>query len=267
VLAYTDTGAPPGSADAPAILFGHGLLFGGWMFQSQITALRERYRCVTVDWRGQGETRATGSGYDMDSLTADAVAVIEQLDLAPVHYAGLSMGGFIGLRLAARHGELLRSLTLLGTNADGQDPESARRFKQLAAVYRLLGLSPVRQQVLSIQFGSSFLASPGSAGVISEWERRLRQANRTGISRAVRGVAEHESVADELKNITVPTLVAVGTEDVATPPAQSERIAERIADARLELVTGAGHSSTLEEPDAISALLGDFLKSVDGDRP
>jgi 3-oxoadipate enol-lactonase len=179
----------------------------------------------------------------------------------------LSMGGFVGLRLAARHGGLLRSLTLLGTSADGQDPESARRFRQLATAYRLLGLSPIRRQVLPIEFGSSFLAAPDSAGVLSDWERRLRRTSRAGISRAVRGVADHESVAGELTSITVPTLVAVGAEDVATPPVQAERIAKRIENARLEVVAGADHSSTLEQPDAISQLLGDFLGSVDARRP
>jgi 3-oxoadipate enol-lactonase len=171
-----------------------------------------------------------------------SMAVINELDLAPAHFVGLSMGGFIGMRLAARYGDLLRWLTLPGTNADGQDPESAKRFKQLATAYRLLGLSPIRRQVLPIEFGSSFLASPDSTGVTSEWDRRLRRASRAGISRAVRGVADHKSVADELKNITVPALVAVGREDVATPPVQ----AEGIENAQLEMVAGAGHSSTLE---------------------
>jgi pimeloyl-ACP methyl ester carboxylesterase len=262
-LAYTDTGAPPGRPDAPTVVFGHGLLFGGWMFESQIASLRETYRCVAVDWRGQGNTPATASGYDMDSLTADVVAVIEDLGVAPAHFVGLSMGGFVGMRLAARHGQLLRSLTLLGTNADGQTADSSRRFKQLAAVYRLLGLAPVRKQVLSIQFGQSFLASPNNASVLADWERRLRRTGRAGISKAVRGVADHEAIADELKNVTVPTLVIVGTEDVATPLVQSERIVERIKHARLDVVTVAGHSSTLENPGAVTTLLTDFLASVE----
>ena len=51
-------------------MFGHGLLFSGWMFHAQVEALRARYRCVTVDWRGQGESPAARSGYDMDTLAA-----------------------------------------------------------------------------------------------------------------------------------------------------------------------------------------------------
>src|ERR1700759_3685724 len=98
-VAYDDTGAPPDHPDAPTIVFGHGLLFSGWMFDAQISALRDRFRCVTIDWRGQGKTPPTTSGgYDMDTLTADAVGLIGGLGLGRVHYVGLSMGGFVGQR-------------------------------------------------------------------------------------------------------------------------------------------------------------------------
>ena len=55
-ISYTDTGAPASRPDAPTVVFGHGLLFGGWMFGPQVACLREHYRCVTIDWRGQGDT-------------------------------------------------------------------------------------------------------------------------------------------------------------------------------------------------------------------
>src|SRR5258708_36637049 len=114
-ISYPDTGAPAERPDAPAIVFGHGLLFGGWMFGPQISALREDYRCVTIDWRGQGDTPPAAGGYDMETLTADAVALIRELGIAPGHWAGLSTGGFLGLRIAPPHRETRPSPALLGT--------------------------------------------------------------------------------------------------------------------------------------------------------
>src|ERR1700751_4244368 len=108
-ITYSDTGAPDARPDAPAIVFGHGLLFSGWMFAEQIAALRSSYRCVAIDWRGQGTTPPAAGGYDMDTLALDAAAVIDSLGCGAVHYVGLSMGGFVGLRLAARQGHLIRS--------------------------------------------------------------------------------------------------------------------------------------------------------------
>ena len=160
-IGYTDTGTPPGRPDAPAVVFGHGILFGGWMFRHQIAALRDRYRCVTIDWRGQGETPATRAGYDMDSLTADAVGLIDALGVGPAHWVGLSIGGFVGQRIAARHGDRLRSLTLLGTSADADPPATAREETMLAWFQVLSGIKPLLGKVKPLMFGPAFLADPG----------------------------------------------------------------------------------------------------------
>src|SRR5438874_10810114 len=91
IVAYSDTGAPNGKPDAPASVFGRGLLFSKWMFSAQIAALRSEYRCIALDWRGQGDSPPTESGYDMDTLTGDATELMKQLVGAPVHWIGLSM--------------------------------------------------------------------------------------------------------------------------------------------------------------------------------
>ncbi|MEU4150899.1 alpha/beta fold hydrolase [Streptomyces sp. NPDC026659] len=259
----TDTGAPPGKPDAPVVVFGHGLLFNGWMFHAQVEALRGDYRCVTVDWRGQGETPATPGGYDMDTLTGDAVALIGRLGLGAVHYVGLSMGGFVGQRIAARHGELLRSLTLLDTSARAEESARVGEYRLLANVYLLTGVRPVLGRVKAEMFGPEFLASPASAPVVDEWVRRLRRCRRSGIRKAVLGVVERPDVSEELGRIAVPTLVVVGADDVATPAVESERIAAAVQGARLEVVPGAGHSSTVEQPAVVSGLLREFLETVD----
>src|SRR5260370_22859450 len=108
-LHYQDTGR------GPALVFSHGLLWSSSMFRFQIAALRDRYRCVAFDFRGQGQSEVTRKGYDMDTLARDAAQLIEKLGAAPAHFVGLSMGGFIGMRLAARRGELLRSPGLFVT--------------------------------------------------------------------------------------------------------------------------------------------------------
>ncbi|MBB6172296.1 pimeloyl-ACP methyl ester carboxylesterase [Nocardiopsis mwathae] len=262
-IAYTDTGPPPDHPDAPTVLFGHGLLFSGWLFHHQVAELRDRYRCVTLDWRGQGDSPAASDGYGMDTLTADATALIERLGLAPVHYVGLSMGGFVGQRIGARRGDLLRSLVLLDTSADAEDPAKVGRYRLLASAYLLLGIRPVLGQILPLMFGPAFLASEESRPVVEEWTRRLRRCRRTGIRKAVLGVADRAPVHDEIAAIDVPTLVATGAQDAALPPDHARRIAARIPGARLEIITDAGHSSTIERPAAVNALIADFHASVE----
>ena len=155
------TGPPLAARDAAAVVFGHGVLFSGRSFAGQVARLRDRYRCVTIDWRGQGRTPATESGYDMDTLTEDTIGVVEALGLAPVHFVGLSMGGFVGMRLGARHPELLRSLTLIETSAG---PEDRRERPHATGCWRWSTASwacdPVKSQVLPVLFGPTYLADP-----------------------------------------------------------------------------------------------------------
>jgi pimeloyl-ACP methyl ester carboxylesterase len=262
-IAYTDTGPPVGRPDAAAVVFGHGLLFGGWMFRPQIDVLRAHYRCITIDWRGQGDTPATAGGYDMDTLTGDAIAVIRGLGIAPVHWVGLSMGGFIGQRIAARHGALLRSLTLLDTSCEPEDPSKIGEYKRLALAFRLFGAKPVLGKVKPHMFGPSFLADPANAAVIEEWAIRLRHCDRAAVRKAVLGVADRAPVDHEITAITTPTLVVVGADDTATPPPRSERIAELIPAARLHTIANCGHTSSLEQPAVTTALVQEFLATID----
>ncbi|MGJ9413352.1 alpha/beta fold hydrolase [Aeromicrobium sp. CF4.19] len=257
---YTDTGPPPGREDAPALVMGHGLLFSGWMFHPQVEALSSTYRCITVDWRGQGGTPPSADGAaDMDSLTDDLIGLLDHLGLEQVHYAGLSMGGFVGMRVAARHPERVRSLVLLDTSAGPEDPEKISRYRLLARVYRWLGIGPVRSQVEQIMFAPPLLSSPRRDVVVQPWLATLRSVDRAGMRTAILGVTDREPISAELSAITAPTLVIVGADDAATPVAKAETIVAGIDGAELAIVPDCGHSSTVEQPESVNALIEDFL--------
>lgn len=253
-----DTGPPPGYPDAPVLVMGHGLLFSTTMWRHQVEALRSTYRCVTIDWRGQGASPAAAS-YDMDSLYGDAVALIEHLDVGPVHYLGLSMGGFVGQRVAARRPDLVRSLTLIDTSAGPEDPEKIKRYRLLAMIYGVVGLRPLLGQVAPIMFSTGFLATPQGRATVEVWMEELGRQNRRGTKGAIRGVTDRLPVFDEIAAISAPTLVIVGTEDPATPVAKAQVIAAGIPGATLEQLPGVGHVSTLEAPEAVNAAIIPFL--------
>lgn len=258
-LNIEDTGAPAGRPDASSVVFGHGLLFSGRMFDAQVDRLASRHRCLTIDWRGQGRSPASDGGYDMDTLADDAAALIAQLGLGKVHFVGLSMGGFVGLRLAARRPEIIRSLSLLDTSAGPEDPDKVSQYRLLAKIYGLFGLGPVKSRVKPIMFGPTYLASAAAGPQIEAWTNEVRSVKRSGMKQAIYGVTDRVAVTDELAGITAPTLVVVGADDVATPVAKAQAIAAGIPGARLEIVPDAGHSSTIEQPEALSDLLESFI--------
>jgi 3-oxoadipate enol-lactonase len=232
------------------------------MFAAQVAEFSKRCRCVTFDFRGQGKTPVTASGYGMDELTNDAAALIETLAVGPVHFAGLSMGGFVAMRLGARRPDLVRSLILLETSAGPEPPEKIGKYKLLALVGRWLGFGVVASQVMPIMFGQTFVQDPARKAERDHWRARLIANDRLGVQRALGGVIARASIEDELGKITAPTLVIVGDEDVATVPAKAERIRDGISGAKLVVIPHAGHSSSIEEPQAVNAAIASFLTDV-----
>jgi pimeloyl-ACP methyl ester carboxylesterase len=247
------------------IVFAHGLLWSGRMFDNQVAALKDRYRCVSFDFRGQGKSKVTESGYDMDTLSEDAAALIESLQCGPCHFVGLSMGGFIGLRLAIRRPELLKSLMLLETSADPEPKENRSRYRFLNFIARWGGLRLVANRIMPIMFGTKFLNDPSRKKEKEEWRKRLISNHRIGITRAVEGVVSREPVYDQLEKISIPTLIIVGDQDVATPIIKAERMHARIPDSKLVVIPGAGHTSTVEEPLAVNEALKQFLGTLEND--
>lgn len=256
-LNYVEGGAGPHT-----VVFSHGLLMDHHMFEAQRQALAGRYRTLAYDHRGQGDSAAASGGYDMDTLTDDAADLIRVSGRAPCHFVGLSMGGFVGLRLAARYPELLRSLTLLNTSAQPEPWTQRLRYRLMQAVVALFGPGPLLSQVLPVMFGSSFLADPARAAVRERWIHHVRSLPRRIVG-PVGGVIGRASVLSELKYIRCPTLVLTADEDRTTPPAEAERIVREIAGARLVRLKGCGHTSSVEAPDAVSQVIAEFLDSVD----
>jgi pimeloyl-ACP methyl ester carboxylesterase len=258
-LHYEDTGGP-----GEPIVFAHGLLWSTKLFRFQLEALRGEYRCIAFDFRGQGKSQVTETGYDMDTLARDAEQIVERLRAAPAHFVGLSMGGFVGMRLAARRPELLRSLALLETAADPEPLLNRPKYAAMAAMSRALGFGPFVPQVERIMFGKSFLADPSREAMRRDLRGQLVGNDRTGTPRAVSGVIWRKGIEDLLGRIEVPTLVLSGEEDVAVTPARSRRMADAIRGARFQTVPRAGHSSSLENPEAVTEALRGFFAEVRG---
>jgi pimeloyl-ACP methyl ester carboxylesterase len=251
-LYYEDSGG-----NGAPVVFSHGMLWDRTLFAPQIAVLKSRYRCIAYDHRGQGRSADdTVNAISMETVTEDAAALIEKLGVGPVHFCGLSLGGIVGMRLAISRPDLIRSLVLLDTTAD---PEPYRlKYMVLCFIVRYFGLRFVHKAVMQALYGKTALNDPARAEERQAWEQQL-SANRSSIWRAANGVVARKSIQGELGKIAVPTLVAVGDEDVGTPIPMAERIAGAIAGAKLMVIPGAGHGSTLEQPALVTAAISAFL--------
>lgn len=257
-LYYEDTG--PGST-GETIAFSHGLLWSTELFAPQIAALRGRYRCVAWDHRGQGRSdpdhRHTIS---LELVWHDATRLLEQLGCGPVHFCGVSMGGFVAMRMAAFRPELVRSLLLLETSAEQEPLENVGKYRMLTRAVRLLGARLLMRRVQPIMLGKTILTDPTRRGEVERFTEVM--SRRKDIWRAVNGVIDRAPIHGDLGRITAPALIVVGDEDAATPPEKAERLAAGLRGAKLVRVPRAGHSSTVEEPAAVTAAIEDFLATL-----
>jgi pimeloyl-ACP methyl ester carboxylesterase len=248
---------------AQTVVFSHGLLWSGRMFEAQVRALEQDYRVITFDHRGQGRSPSPDErSHQIESCYHDALALLEHLEATPCHFVGLSMGGFVGMRIAARHPDLLRSLSLLATASDAEPRAHLPRYRMLTAVVRRLGAWPVASQVMPIMFGQTFLGDPSRAAERERWTAQLRRNGRS-IHRAVTGVIERERCTDELANIRCPTLVLHGDEDNAISRSRALAAQQAIAGAQFVAIEAAGHTMTVENPDAVSNALCEFLRLLE----
>jgi 3-oxoadipate enol-lactonase len=151
---------------------------------------------------------------------------------------------------------------LLDTSADPEARAKIPRYRLLNFIARWFGFRPVVDRVMPILFGPTFLGDGARGAERAEYRSRLLALDRIGTPRAVRGVIEREGVSEQLHRIRTPTLVLVGEEDSATPPDRAQALAAGIAGARLVRIPGAGHTSTLEQPAAVSAEIAAFLAGL-----
>jgi 3-oxoadipate enol-lactonase len=241
------------------IVFSHGYLLDSTHFAPQIEALSDRYRCIAYDHRGHGQSQAPKSGYDMENLYTDAVALIEVLNCAPCHFVGLSTGGFIGVRIGIRRPELLTSLILMDTTAEAEPKKNVRQFKLLMSIVRWLGWGPVINKVMSIIFTKKFLNDPGRQDEVRYWKELITSGNKKTLIQFGIGIFSRASVFEELSKITTPTLVMVGEKDMARPLSEAQRTVEKIPGAKLIIIPEAAHLCTIEEPAAVTEAIEEFL--------
>ena len=90
----------PNNTQKPVIVFAHGLLWSSQMYDKQVEYFQTDYRCIAFDFRGQGQSQITKSGYDMETLTEDTLGLLDALGIDKCHFVGLSMGGFVAQRIA-----------------------------------------------------------------------------------------------------------------------------------------------------------------------
>jgi 3-oxoadipate enol-lactonase len=244
-----------GPAGAPVVMMSNSLGTSLAIWDPQAEALLSRFRVLRYDTRGHGLTDCptAAKGYTIDQLSADAVALLDALELDAVHFCGLSIGGLIGQRLAATAPQRVKSLILCDTAPRIGPPQM---WDDRVAAIRKGGIEVIAEGTMQRWFTTRFqVERQAELAGIRNMLVRTPPEGYIGCSLAIR---DAELGPDDRK-ISCPTLVVVGESDPATPPSAAREIADAIKGARLELIANAAHIVTIEQPAALNRLLTGFL--------
>lgn len=254
-LAYSDEG------QGTPVVFLHAFPLNRTTWAPQVADLSGRYRVVTIDLRGHGESDAPMWRYTLDQFAEDVNGLLEHLGIARATFVGLSMGGYILFALYRMHPALFQALVLADTRATADTPDAkAARFSMAQIAYRR-GTSAIAELMLPK------LLSPTSCEHRVDLRDHLRAiitGNQvSGIVGDLMAMEERPDSTPLLPTIAVPTLVLVGEEDLASPPEEVEGMANQIPGSTFVRIPQAGHLSNMENPGAFNAALLTFLTSLE----
>jgi pimeloyl-ACP methyl ester carboxylesterase len=248
-----------GQGDPLVLIMGYAARSAHWGEEFR-DLLARRFRVISLDNRGTGESDKPAEDWTMEDMAADVVAVMDAAGLRDAHVAGISMGGMVAQQLALSHPERLRTLTLISTHPGGPDAVQPTEAATAALINpdRSQPVEKIVENIYRVICAPGFLDEPGRAEacVRLDLDRPTPVAMLGKQMKAIMG----SDRSGRLGEIKAPTLIITGTEDPLVPPGNSDLLHRLIPGSRLERIATCGHMPCLEKPRELAALIADFIR-------
>ncbi|MGD0900932.1 MAG: alpha/beta hydrolase [Thermoguttaceae bacterium] len=252
-LAVDDSG-PSGRV----VVLVHGFPLTHEIWRDQIAALAPHYRIIAPDLRGFGRSGVTPGRVTIDQFADELAAALDALGIAePVVLAGLSMGGYIAMRVFEVHRARLAGLVLCDTRAAADTPQAAAARLESAARVEREGPAMLAEAMLPKMLSAATFA--GRPDLVDRLRRMILGGDARGLAAAARGLAARPDFTPLLPRIDLPVLAIVGREDAISTPAEMGALVRAIGGARLVEIDAAGHMAPLEKPAEVAAAIAEFL--------
>lgn len=243
----------------PRVLLSHGLATDLSMWDELAAALKDRYRVIRYDARGHGGSAAPPGDYALDQLADDAAAILDALDVKEAYFAGLSMGGMVGLGLMIHHPHRIKG-AVIADSRHTTTPDFTKAWLNRIAAVRNGGIDAVVASTVS-RWSSEGLAVRNPA-VVARMEAMVRGTSVNGYCGCAAALASL-NYGSRLGEIKAPVLVMCGDEDHGAPPENSRQMAAMIDGARFVEIRQAGHIANIEQPAIFNTAVAEFYDAID----
>jgi 3-oxoadipate enol-lactonase len=245
-----------GPSDGPALVFINSLGSDFRIWQEVVPAFAEDFRVVLYDKRGHGLSDAPPAPYTIDEHADDLLGLLDHLGIERFSLIGLSVGGLISQRLAARCPERIQTITLCCTAAKIGTPEL---WAERIAGVENGGIEPLADNVLQRWFTPLFRQT--HATELAGWRNMLVRTPAHGYAGTCAAIRDAD-LRPDAGRIAVPTLCVAGDQDGSTPADVVKGTADLIPGARFALIDGAGHIPFVEKPAVLSTLIKEHLQEA-----
>lgn len=247
---------PIGAPGCPLVVLGHSLGTGPLIWERVVPVLSAHYRVTLLSLPGHDAAPVPAEPFTIEEL-ADAVAnAVRDIVDGPSLYAGVSIGGALGLALALRHPDVFAGAAIVAAAAS---LGSAEHWAARAAKVREQSTSSLVLSSAQAWFAPESIANePEMTGRIL---RVLQGVSDEGYARCAEALGAYD-LRDQLGGITIPILAMGGEFDAVAPEERQDEIVAGVANGRKLLIAGAAHQPPAEQPDAVSAALLAFFGEV-----
>jgi 3-oxoadipate enol-lactonase len=245
-----------GSPSAPPLVLANSLGTDARIWDPVIDRLAGRYRVISYDKRGHGLSGAPAEDYSLDDHVDDLDGLLRHLGIERLALAGVSVGGLIAQGFALRHPERLAALVLCDTAPKVGD---ATMWNQRIAAVRENGLVAIAEAVMTRWFSERFRQE--HADELAGWRNMFLRMPVDGYAGTCAALRDAD-LRDAIGAIATPTLVVVGEQDLSTPVELVRGMAEAVAGAQFAIISDCGHIPSIEQPQALVALMTNFFNEV-----
>ena len=247
-----------GSGDV--LLLVHGFPLSRKMWEAVIPSLSTSYRVLAPDLLGFGESSREGAAVTMRQAAEDLAAFLDDLTIdAPITLIGLSMGGYIAFEFWKNSPDKLDRLILCDTKATADSAQAIEQRHAMAQLALEQGSKTATEPMISRLLGT---ASRTQAELVDALQSMMFSAPPSTIAAAQHAMAKRHSFEEDLEQMRIPCLVLCGAEDVLSPPAEMQRMASRLPDARFHIIESAGHMAPMEKPATFLQHVQEFLNAT-----